>query len=253
MGRARRSAELALLRADPLELARERVEAAATAPAPDHMLTSLVRVPADRADEAPEVAAALRLYGALLDGADVVEPDDLRRIARALGEPDDDVRAAAEQALALLGPAAAGELVATVAFGRRLARDRAAALLADLPVTPAALDRLIDAELDALDQTHLALGALGAHAAPGDALLARRLDERLREIARTVLLLVAARRRSPAIARAAAAWGTRAARSSARARRGRRGGCRARWSAGWSRPSTSWRRPSAPPSSRARA
>ena len=78
-------------------------------------------------------------------------PDDLRRLARALGEPDDDVRAAAEAALAALGPAAAGELIATVAWGRRRARDRAAALLADLPVTPAALDRLVDAELDALD------------------------------------------------------------------------------------------------------
>ena len=51
-------------------------------------------------DDAPEIAAALRLYGALLDGADAVDADDLRRIARALGEPDDDVRAAAEDALA---------------------------------------------------------------------------------------------------------------------------------------------------------
>jgi len=201
--RDRRSAELSLLRADLLELARERVEAGASRPAPDHMLTSLMRLPDGAADDAPEVATALRLYGALLDGADAALADDLRRIARALGEPDDDVRAAAEEALTALGPAAAGELVATAAWGRRRARDRAAALLAELPVTPANLDRLIDAELDALDQTHAAIAVL---VEPGDELLARRLDERLREIARTVLLLVAARRRSPAISRAAAAW-----------------------------------------------
>src|SRR5205085_6603226 len=66
-----------------------------------------------------------------------------------------------------------------------------------------ALDRLVDAELDALEQTHAAIAVL---VEPGDDMLARRLDERMREIAHTVLLLVAARRRSPAIARAAAAW-----------------------------------------------
>jgi hypothetical protein len=202
--RDRRTAELSLLRTDLLELARERVETGASPAAPEHMLTSLMRLPSNVADSAPEVAASLRLTGALLEGADAIEPEDLRRIARALGEPDDDVRAAAEEALVALGQAAAGELVATAAFGRRRARDRAAALLADLPVTPAALDRLIDAELDALDQTHAAIAVL---VEPGDELLARRLDERLREIAHTVLLLVAARRRSPAIARAAAAWG----------------------------------------------
>ncbi|MBA3457080.1 MAG: hypothetical protein H0T42_28615, partial [Deltaproteobacteria bacterium] len=201
--RDRRDAELSLLRADLLELARERVEAAATPAAPDHHLTSLMRAPVSTIDETPEVAAALRLYGELLESADAIEPDDLRRIARALGEPDDDVRAAAEEALTALGPAAAGELIATAAWGRRRARDRAAALLAELPVTAGALDRLIDAELDALDQTHAAISVLDQ---PGDELLARRLDERLREIAHTVLLLVAARCRSRAIAQAAVAW-----------------------------------------------
>ncbi len=180
--RDRRSGELALLRADLLELVRERVEQGA---------------------DAAEIAAALRLYGALLEGADIVEPEDLRRIARALGEPDDDVRAAAEDALAALGPAAAGELIATAAWGRRRARDRAAALLADLPVTPATIDRLVDAELDHLEQT---AAAITAFAEPGDELIVRRLEERLREIAHTVLLLVSARRRSRAIARAAVAW-----------------------------------------------
>jgi hypothetical protein len=203
--RDRRSAELALLRSDVLELVRERVEQGASTPAPDTALVSLLNKPAvpTASDDAAEVAAALRLYGDLLSGADAVDPEDLRRVARALGEPDDDVRTAAEQALAALGPAAAGELIATAAWGRRRARDRAAALLADLPVTPATIDRLVDAELDALEQTAAAIAIL---VEPGDELLARRLDERLREIAHTVLLLVAARRRSRAIARAAVAW-----------------------------------------------
>jgi len=201
--RDQRSAELSLLRADLLELARDRVEAGASPPAPAHMLTSLMRPPGGQADIAPEVAAALRLYGGLLEGADVIEPDDLRRVARALGEPDDEVRAAAEAALVALGPAATGELIATAAWGRRRARDRAAALLAELPVTAATIDRLIDAELDALDRTHATIAVLTE---PGDELLARRLAERLGEIAHTVLLLVAASRRSPAIARAAVAW-----------------------------------------------
>ena len=217
--RERRSGELALLRADLLELVRERVEQGASQPAPAHALVSLVRAPqpggggtgdtvrsdsaGDATDDAAEIAAALRLYGALLEGADIVDPEDLRRVARALGEPDDDVRAAAEDALAALGPAAAGELIATAAWGRRRARDRAAALLADLPVTPATIDRLVDAELDHLEQT---AAAITVFAEPGDELIARRLDERLREIAHTVLLLVSARRRSRAIARAAVAW-----------------------------------------------
>jgi len=191
------------VRGDLLELARERAGAAASPPAPAHMLTSLLRPSEARDDAAPEIAAALRFYGRLLDGTDAIEPDDLRRIARALGEPDDDVRAAAEDALVALGSVAAGELINTAAWGRRRARDRAAALLAELPVTPVAIGRLIDAELDALDRTHAAIAALDA---PGDELLARRLAERLGEIAHTVLLLVAASRRSPPIARAAVAW-----------------------------------------------
>ena len=70
-------------------------------------------------------------------------------------------------------------------------------------MTPVAIDRLVDAELDALARTAAAIAVLTT---PGDELLARRLDERLREIAHTVLLLVAVRRKSPAIARAANAW-----------------------------------------------
>jgi hypothetical protein len=203
--RDRRSAELSLLRADLLELARERVEQGASKPAPESALVSFLHKEAGptSTDDAAEVSAALRLYGDLLEGADAVDPEDLRRIARALGEPDDEVRSAAEDALARLGPAAAGELIATAAWGRRRARDRAAALLADLPVTAATLDRLVDAELDALEQT---AGAIAILREPGDELVSRRLVERLHEIAHTVLLLVAAQRRSRAISSAAVAW-----------------------------------------------
>ncbi|MGE3459690.1 MAG: MFS transporter, partial [Kofleriaceae bacterium] len=199
----RRDAELSLLRAEVLELTRDRVERGASPVAPDHMLTSVMRVAGATGDDAPEIAAALRLYGALLEHTDALDPDDLRRICRALGEPDDAIRAAAEAAVQAIGPAAAGQLIDTAAWGRRRARDRAAALLSELPVTPSALDRLIDAELDALDQTHAAIAVLTQ---PEDELVTRRLEERLREVAHTVLLLVAARQRSRAIARAATAW-----------------------------------------------
>lgn len=201
-----RGAERALLRSELAELARACIDRAASQLAPAHALTSLVRAPADDAS-ALEVAAALRALGVLLADEPAPALDDIRRMTLALGEPDDDVRAAAEEALVGLGAAAASELVAAVAFGRRRARDRAAALLAELPVTPAALDALIADELGGLGETRAALAGLAATAAT-DALLVRRLDERLREIAHTVLLLVAARRRSPAIARAAVAWGT---------------------------------------------
>ncbi len=219
LGRAMRplrglaNGELALLRASLLELVRDRVDASASAPAPEHALVSLMRVrPAGSAlatggDPAIEIAAALRVLGVLLETAATIEQDDLRRLARALGEPDDDVRAAAEDAFAALGSAGAGELMATVAWGRRRARDRAATLLADLPVTAATLERLVDGELDALDQTAAALAVLAAPSNEPDAgLVARRLEERLHEIAHTVLLLVAAQRRSPAVAKAAVAW-----------------------------------------------
>ncbi len=197
--------ELALLRSDLLELARDRVDHGASVAAPQAALVSLVRPVRDPAadDPAAEVAAALRMYGALLATSTTVDSDDLRRLTRALGEPDDEVRTAAEHALQRLGTVAAGELISTVAWGRRRARDRAAALLAELPVTASAIDRLVDAELDALEQTSAALAILRD---PGDDLVARRLSERLREIAHTVLLLVAARQRSRPIARAAVAW-----------------------------------------------
>jgi hypothetical protein len=206
VARVQLTSEVALLRSDLLELARERIDRGASQPAPDTSLVSLQRPPrgdaVTTANDAAEVAAALRLLGAI-SMATVPEADDLRRLARALGEPDDDVRIAAEATLARLGPVAAGELIATAAWGRRRARDRAAALLAELPVTPTAIDRLVDAELDALEQTAAAVAVLRE---PGDELIAHRLDERLREIAHTVLLLVAARRRSQAIAKAAVAW-----------------------------------------------
>ena len=61
---------------------------------------------------------------------------------------------------------------------------------------------MVTAELDALDRLAVDAGALSAL---GDPLLDRRLDERLREVAHTALLLVAAQARSGAVARAARA------------------------------------------------
>ncbi|MFT3699200.1 MAG: cyclic nucleotide-binding domain-containing protein [Kofleriaceae bacterium] len=193
--------EAALLRSDLMELARERIDRAASQPAPDTALVSVMR-PAVRSSQhdASEVAAAIRLCGALV-AMSTTDGDDLRRIARALGEPDDEIRIAAEDVLSRLGSIATAELLATAAYGRRRARDRAAALLANMPVTAIAIDRLVDDELDALEQTAVALTVLA-----DDPLVARRLEERLHEIAHTVLLLVAARTRNTAIARAAVAW-----------------------------------------------
>jgi len=167
-------------------------------------LAELARALADRRPDSdpppgpPAVAAAaLRLLAPL---AEPPTADDVRLYAHALGDRDDDVRDAAEAALRRLGGAAAGELVVAAGYGRRAARDRALALLGELPVTADALDRLAAAELEALDRTCLHLGAL---AGLGDGLVARRLDERAREVGHTVLLLVAARSRSRALSAAA--------------------------------------------------
>ncbi|HTJ44050.1 MAG TPA: hypothetical protein VL463_18215 [Kofleriaceae bacterium] len=164
-------------------------------------LTALARELADRREPAelapaPVAAAALRLLAALPD-----EPaDDAARLyAAALGDLDEEVRDSAEAGLRALGPAAIGELVRVADFGRRVARDRAARLLGELPVTSVELDRMLDAELALLDATCVHLHVL----APEGGLLARRLEERAREIAHTVLLLVAARQRSRPVASAA--------------------------------------------------
>ena len=110
-----------------------------------------------------------------------------------------------------------GKVVAS--YGRRVARDRAASLLRAHAATTPALDALIERELAALDQTCLALGALvddrvraasQPALAPGPSssevsdLLLRRLDERSREIAHSVLLLVAACARKSEAARSRA-------------------------------------------------
>ena len=74
---------------------RERVEQGASKAAPDTALVSSIHKPIKpgHADEAVQVAAALRLYGELLQGADTV---DVIGDHAALGEPDDEVRIAAE-------------------------------------------------------------------------------------------------------------------------------------------------------------
>ncbi|MCE9575946.1 MAG: hypothetical protein K8W52_22535 [Deltaproteobacteria bacterium] len=168
----------------------------------DAEVTALARELADRREPeskapAPVAAAALRVLATAPDPAD---PETARLFAAALGDPDDDVRDAGEAGLARLGAAAIGHLVTIADFGRRAARDRAVALLGALPVTGAELDRLLEAELDALDRTCAHLGLL---AELGGGAVGRRLDERAREIAHTVLLLCAARLRSRPIAEAA--------------------------------------------------
>ncbi len=160
----------------------------------------LVRSLAAPAGAAPPVtAAALTALARWPDGAG---PDDLATIADALGARDDEIRQAAEAALRGLGPAAVVALVRTAGLGRRGARDRAVALLGELAVDARELDRVVTAELDALDRLAVDAGAL---AALGDPHVDRRLDERTSEVAHTALLLVAVQARSSAIARAARA------------------------------------------------
>jgi hypothetical protein len=195
------AAELALLRAELLELVRGWLGAHA----PDPIGPIAGRMSAELAAAVPfepgELAAALRLGGELLAAAP--ELADIRLLVDALGDRDDEVRGAAEAAIAKVGGPAVGELLTTVAYGRRAARDHAARLLAALPVTRAELDAMIEAELDALDRSCVHAGAVGGL---GAGWTVRRLDERGREIAHTVLLLVAARERSRALPLAARAW-----------------------------------------------
>jgi hypothetical protein len=181
LGDAARSAEHVLLASEVVALARALAD----------------RREPDACAAAPVAAAALRALATLAGPA---IDDDARLYAAALGDADDDVRDAGEAGLAGLGAAAIGELVRVADFGRRVARDRAVALLGELPVTRAELDRLLDAELDALDHTCAHLGLL---ADLGGGAVARRLDERAREIAHTVLLLCSIRLRSRPIAGAA--------------------------------------------------
>lgn len=197
----RRSAEGALLRTELRALAHQLVEARRA-----------------EALAAPVAAAAVKLLGALLAAAPSISADlgdDLALVVSLLADRDEEVSEAAALAVRRIGVAATAALLTLAGYGRRAARDRAAALLRELPATAAALDQLVELELRALETTCLALGALAGapleapaspRAAALDALLARRLDERGREIAHTVLLLAAARHRSPPIGTAAARW-----------------------------------------------
>ena len=150
---------------------------------------------ADRAEPAPAPVAAAAL--AALATWRPLAAEDVHLLADALGDRDDDVRDAAATVLRGLGAAAAPDLARAAGFGRRAARDRALALLRELPVTTAILDRLVAAELDALDAAALRGAALASLREPW---VARRLGERLDEIGHTSLLLIAARERSEAIA-----------------------------------------------------
>jgi hypothetical protein len=169
-----------------------------------------------------DAAGGLRLLAAALPDDDAARGEAASVAVRGLSDRDDEVADAAAEAIRAIGVAATAELVVLAGFGRRAARDRAAALLRALPVAASALDQLIEHELEALDQTCLELGALGsengaeialaatastlATSSAIDGLLVRRLDERRHEIAYTILLLVAAQRQTPAISAAAMQW-----------------------------------------------
>ena len=135
-----------------------------------------------------------------------VSDEDLRRMADALGDRHDDMRTAAYDALHSIGAPAAYELVATMTYRRRAARDLAAQLLAAVAVPKSLLRRGIDLECDELERTTLALGAVCAPAGQPITWLERRLDERIDEIAHTIVLLAAASQRDGALAVAADAW-----------------------------------------------
>ena len=212
-GGAMRSAELSLLRADLLELARERVESGATPTAPEHMLTSLVRLPIESTDEAPEIAAALRLLRRAARGR------GLRRARRPAAGRACARRARRRRARRRRGGADRARPGRRRRAGRdgrvgtpprsRSAPPRSSPSFRSRPRTRSAdRCRARRARSDARRDR-------GA-AEPGDELLARRLDERMREIAHTVLLLVAARRRSPAIRARPRPGATHAARERAR-------------------------------------
>ncbi|MCL4225684.1 MAG: cyclic nucleotide-binding domain-containing protein [Myxococcales bacterium] len=156
----------------------------------------LCRRLADRRHEPappPVATAALAALGSWRPMA----AEDVHLLADALGDRDDDVRDAATAVLRGLGAEAAADLARAAGFGRRAARDRALALLRELPVTTPLLDRLVAAELDALDAAVLRAAAL---ATLHDPWIRRRLGERLDEIGHTALLLIAARERSADIA-----------------------------------------------------
>ena len=156
----------------------------------------LCRRLADRRHEpAPPPVATAAL--AALAAWRPLKAEDIHLLADALGDRDDDVRDAAAAVLRSLGADAAPDLARAAGFGRRAARDRALALLRELPVTASILERLVAAELDALDAAALRGAAL---ASLRDPWIARRLGERLDEIGHTSLLLIAAREKSAAIA-----------------------------------------------------
>ena len=97
-------------------------------------------------------------------------------------------------------------IAATMTYRRRAARDLAAQLLAAVAVPKSLLRRGIDLECDELERTTLALGAVCAVAGQPITWLERRLDERIDEIAHTIVLLAAASQRDAALAVAADAW-----------------------------------------------
>jgi hypothetical protein len=126
---------------------------------------------------------------------------DANVLARALGDPDEDVRRCAAGALRDLGAGAVSALLIAARFGRRSVRNDALEVLRDLRLGAGELDDLLEQELMQLYETTARLAPLAN--LPDAGVLLRRLDERAGEIAHTLFLTLEARLRAPAIGVAA--------------------------------------------------
>lgn len=112
---------------------------------------------------------------------------------------DADEAAAARRALRALGPAAVDVLLHTLRFGRFRTRQAVLAVLVGLPIDPARLERLVDREVDIIRRLILQREALRLGGA-ADVVL-QRIAERIDEASHTTILLLAAIRDDPRLAR----------------------------------------------------
>jgi hypothetical protein len=112
-------------------------------------------------------------------------------MVQALGSRHAEEAAGAREGLVSLGAEAAVPLLVGLEFGAPGRRDALVAVLAELEVGSAELERLYAHQLAALRRSAVLRGALGR--APAARLLARHLDERLRHGSGALLALVAMR------------------------------------------------------------
>jgi hypothetical protein len=173
-------------------------------------------LPADALRDAVELAVVVAGDELALDAARVAAAELLGAgggarvapaLARLLDDADADVRAAAADGLAALGPPALPALLVAVRFGRRAARDGALAVLRELRASPGELDDIIDGELVELARAAAHRAALaGRPASPALELLRLRLGDRFGEGARTLLLLAEVRSGDPQVGVVAERW-----------------------------------------------